>query len=179
MATPNSKAYIERLSAVLSATEVKLNNIKTTCSNIGFTNASSKFNKSNVLKDLNEIRGLGIPEEEEIPSLGTVKGYSAVNTLPLKGYTKNGVKYVDPNNPETVHTANISNTLKTDRPDGNVNINRWTTRNIFKFKDDYYGYDRCVYKIPLADLANGIVIDSEDAPHTNTLANYPYPEEME
>ena len=179
MSMHNSKAYLERLNNVLNAFDSKLSDIRTTYANRGFvTVAENGFNRTNVMKDLS-TKKLVLPTEEEIPSLGTVNGYTAVESFPLKGYTKNGVMYVDPTNPEEVYTDTISNTVVTDRADGNADINRWVSRNIFKFKPDHFGYARCHYAIPFSDLANGIVIDGgETAPHENTLANYPYPEEI-
>ena len=176
----NLKTYAERLASVLSATDTKKQEVQKTYEEFGFTNvAENGFNKSNVMRDLNQIKGLGVYESETPSTLGVINDYETVKAIPLKGHAKMGVKYADPDNPLEVYTETSSNTLITDRPDGNLDINRWSTRNIFKFKKNAYCYDRCVYRISIRDLANGIVIDGgEDAPHANTLLNYPYPEEI-
>jgi len=183
MAMPITKARKERIDVLNQDIDTKLSEIKSTYENSGFgfdAVAANGFSRSNLVQDLNNnVHGIAVPEESEIISLGNVNGYETVNAFPLKGNCKNGVKYADPNNPAEVYVENNSNTLVTDRADENLDIDRWTSRTIFKFKSENYGYDRCVYVIPIADLANGFIINSEkDTPHGNTLKNYPYPEEI-
>ena len=183
MAMSTIKPYLERLNDIIANTNSYTSAIENTLSSSGFgfiKVTSSGFSRSNMLIDLSDnVTKMAIKEETTMPSLGMVKGYNTLNALPLNGHTKNGVKYINPSDPSSLLSATISNTLLTDRADNNVSINRWTSRSIFKFIPDYFGYDRAVYRIPLSVFANGIVISSDiGAPHANTLANYPYPEEI-
>ena len=180
MSMPNTQSYLDRIRASQASLISQENDIKEEYGNLGFSKVKENgFSKTNLIEDLSNNVSFGIAVDEEMHSLGTVGDYNVVSALPLKGYTKNGVSYADPQDPSKVLSSTINNTVATDRADGNININRWTSRNIFKFTSDQYGYDRCNFKIPLATLANGIVIDSETSlPHANTLKNYPYPEEI-
>ena len=176
----NSKSYIRKLKDVQDNFIFQENNIIDTYKPVGFSNIEKNgFSKSNVIDDLSTAAVIGVCEEEKIPSLGTINGYDVVTALPLENYTKNGVIYAYPQNPSEFMSSTMSNTLTTDRADSKTGIYRWTSRNIFKFTTNYYGYDRCIFKIPLVELANGIVINRENGlPHANTLKSYPYPEEI-
>ena len=95
MAMNNTKICKEHIDSVSAEIDRKLSEIKDTYVNTGFgfdTVAESGFSKSNVMKDFaSNVNGIAVPEESEMPSLGTVNGYNVVNALPLKGYGKNGV----------------------------------------------------------------------------------------
>ena len=184
MAMTNGSSYLSRILAIQKKLDAHPETIRQTFadSEFGFSEVSDNgFNKTNVLKDLAEnVSEMAVCEESTMPTIGSAKGYNIVNSMPLRGYGKNDVKYSYPSYPQAILTEHNSNTLATDRADGQLDISRWTTRNIFKFDQNHYGYDRCVFRIPVTDLANGVVIATEDGstPHENTLANYPYPEEI-
>ena len=184
MAMPNGSSYISRILEIQKKLDAHPETIRQTFadSQFGFSEVSENgFNKTNVLKDLaDNVSEMAVCEESTMPTIGNVTGYKIINSMPLRGYTKNDVKYSYPPNPAATLKEHNSNTLATDRADGQLNISRWTTRNIFRFDQNHYGFDRCVFRIPVTDLANGIVIATEDGstPHENTLANYPYPEEI-
>ena len=180
MGMPNSKSYLDRLKIVQNNLNDQEKHIKENYGKFGFTKvASTGFCKSNVIEDLSSNATLAIPVEEEVPSIGNVNGYNVVNSLPFNDFAKNGVSYAYPQDPSTYYSSTASNTVETDRADGKRTFYRWTSRNIFKFTSSYYGYDRCIFKIPLIELANGVVIDrSNGIPHENTLSSYPYPEEI-
>lgn len=178
MILPNSEQYLEDLKAAQDLLNRNLSAVQQSFSNKGFSEVAAKgFNLTNVKKDLSEnvslIVPLGTPVDISTGE-GNVPTYSNIPMQPE--YGAKGVKYINPVDPSQVIVGNPSTTVATDRADGDKSQSRWITRCIFRFRKEDYGYDRCVYEIPVQYLMEGIVGD--EGRHASTLNNYPYPEEI-
>ena len=177
--TSNIKTIKKRVEAVHPTIDSSLETIKNSLTPYNFLEVNENgFNKSNVLKDLaNNFNK--VPKSAPIGKIGNdVMGNEVQNAYPATpDMLKSGVSIVDVENPTQLITSNNnSNTIATDRADGNKDIKRWITRSIFKFREEDYGFDRQVYEIPVKLLMEGIV--GVDGRHSTTLQEYPYPEEI-
>ena len=177
--TSNIKTNKKRVEAIHPTIDSSLETIKNSLTPYNFLEVNENgFNKSNVLKDLaNNFNK--VPKFAPIEKIGNDDmGNEVQNAYPATpDMLKSGVSIVDVENPTQLITSNNnSNTIATDRADGNKNIKRWITRSIFKFREEDYGFDRQVYEIPVKLLMEGIV--GVDGRHTTTLQEYPYPEEI-
>ena len=177
--TSNIKTIKKRVEAIHPTIDSSLETIKNSLTPYNFLEVNENgFNKSNVLKDLaNNFNK--VPKSAPIGKIGNdVMGNEVQNAYPATpDMLKSGVSIVDVENPTQLITSNNnSNTIATDRADGNKDIKRWITRSIFKFREEDYGFDRQVYEIPVKLLMEGIV--GVDGRHSTTLQEYPYPEEI-
>lgn len=177
--TSNIKTIKKRVEAIHPTIDSSLETIKNSLTPYNFLEVNENgFNKSNVLKDLaNNFNK--VPKSAPIGKIGNdVMGNEVQNAYPATpDMLKPGVSIVDVENPTQLITSNNnSNTIATDRADGNKDIKRWITRSIFKFREEDYGFDRQVYEIPVKLLMEGIV--GVDGKHSTTLQEYPYPEEI-
>ena len=177
--TSNIKTIKKRVEAIHPTIDSSLETIKNSLTPYNFLEVNENgFNKSNVLKDLaNNFNK--VPKSAPIGKIGNdVMGNEVQNAYPATpDMLKPGVSIVDVENPTQLITSNNnSNTIATDRADGNKDIKRWITRSIFKFREEDYGFDRQVYEIPVKLLMEGIV--GVDGRHSTTLQEYPYPEEI-
>ena len=175
----NIKQVAQRADTINQTVDVNLEKIHRKYTEKGFTEVSSNgFNQTNTIKDLSQNIKFGY-SESTIKDIGTdADGHALQSTFPISGaYLKPGVSVADNVNPKTVvSSSGESNTIHTDRKDKNLNIKRWVTRSIFKFREEDYGYDRQVYEIPVKFLMEGVMGDANR--HSTTLAQYPYPEEI-
>ena len=177
--TSNIKTIKKRVEAIHPTIDSSLETIKNSLTPYNFLEVNENgFNKSNVIKDLaNNFNK--VPKSAPIGKIGNdVLGNEVQNAYPATpDMLKPGVSIVDVENPTQLITSNNnSNTIATDRADGNKDIKRWITRSIFKFREEDYGFDRQVYEIPVKLLMEGIV--GVDGRHSTTLQEYPYPEEI-
>ncbi len=182
-----SKEYLARINTLMSNTDTKTNAIKTEFENstFDFSTVSSKgFTKSNVISDLansnnkfavKEISTGPVADPVDLRTNPSNDEIKIIPNIPLNG--KDGVLYANPVSPSNICSFNPLTTIVSD---GSDTIRRWTSRTIFKFLEEYYGYDRCMFRIPIESLANGGIINGENdaQPHNTTLAAYPYPEEI-
>ena len=175
----NIKQVAQRADTINQTVDANLEKIHRKYTENGFTEVSSNgFNQTNTIKDLSQNIKFGY-SESTIKDIGTdADGHALQSTFPISGaYLKPGVSVSDNVNPKTViSSSSESNTIHTDRKDKNLNIKRWVTRSIFKFREEDYGYDRQVYEIPVKFLMEGVMGDVDR--HATTLAQYPYPEEI-
>ena len=178
MILPNSEQYLEDLKAAQDLLNRNLSAVQRSFSNKGFSEVAAKgFNLTNVKKDLNENVSLIVPLGTPVDISTGESSVPVYSNIPMQPeYGAKGVKYINPVDPSQVIVGNPSTTVATDRADGDKSQSRWITRCIFRFRKEDYGYDRCVYEIPVQYLMEGIVGD--EGRHSNTLNNYPYPEEI-
>ena len=178
MILPNSEQYLEDLKAAQDLLNRNLSAVQRSFSNKGFSEVAAKgFNLTNVKKDLNENVSLIVPLGTPVDISTGESSVPVYSNIPMQPeYGAKGVKYINPVDPSQVIVGNPSTTVATDRADGDKSQSRWITRCIFRFRKEDYGYDRCVYEIPVQYLMEGIVGD--EGRYSNTLNNYPYPEEI-
>ena len=126
--------------------------------------------------------GAAIAEFDDTNASGTAIKTKVISEMPIKGYGKDGLTYIDPTDISKVYNSINNTTVATDRVDGDKTIKRWTSRSIFKFFDYYYKYDRRKFEIPVKDIRNGLFLrkgnDLDGIVDKNGLSLYPYPEEI-
>lgn len=134
----NIKQVAQRADTINQTVDANLEKIHRKYTENGFTEVSSNgFNQTNTIKDLSQNVKFGY-SESTIKDIGTdADGHALQSTFPISGaYLKPGVSVSDNVNPKTViSSSGESNTIHTDRKDKNLNIKRWVTRSIFKFRE--------------------------------------------
>ena len=197
MAKSVTRTYLNKVKSLLNDTTTNIKALSNALVEKGILDSSFK-NKActagDILAGLAEYEswhpvlmsedeeGAAIAEFDDTNASGTAIKTDVVAEMPIKGYGKDGLTYIDPTNISEVYNSINNTTVATDRADGNTAIKRWTSRSIFKFLDIYYKYDRRKFEIPVKDIRNGLFLrkgnDLDGIVDKNGLGLYPYPEEI-
>ena len=197
MAKSVTRTYLNKVKSLLNDTNTNIKALSNALVEKGILDSSFK-NKActagDILAGLAEYEswhpvlmsedeeGAAIAEFDDINASGTAIKTAVVAEMPIKGYGKDGLTYIDPTNISEVYNSINNTTVATDRADGNTDIKRWTSRSIFKFLDIYYKYDRRKFEIPVKDIRNGLFLrkgnNLDGIVDNNGLSLYPYPEEI-
>ena len=197
MAKSVTRTYLNKVKSLLNDTNTNIKALSNALVEKGILDSSFK-NKActagDILAGLAEYEsylpvlmsedeeGAVIAEFDDINASGTAIKTGVIAEMPIKGYGKDGLTYIDPTNISKVYNSINNTTVATDRADGDMSIKRWTSRSIFKFLDIYYKYDRRKFEIPVKDIRNGLFLrkgnDLDGIVDKNGLSLYPYPEEI-